>query len=616
VLGAASALVAALAAAPGAWAGTYDVVSCGAPGAAGVNRAWVPEFGGFGSVPPDPSSYQVVDRCPGDLLAQSAPPPGNAPFLTSGNWVFTAPSGTRITRLETWRFGVKLRTNSGDPDPNNGDQGDTWKIFARDENASIIGGVFGETCETKPGDIGCSFGKDAGVTEASRAVYGINVGKISYTVSCENLYGGCPRYFDDGTNRAPIASIKLFGTRVTIDDESRPSLSPRGLLLSPGWRRPSDTVVYDASDNTGIREVRLEAAGRTRRDARPCDFRVPVPCSNPRGRTLALPSDVPDGVQTVRVVAVDPAGNAATVERQVSLDGTPPAALLERARGRRIVLSVVDATSGVASAALEVRNRSTEPFRTLASTLANGTLRAKLDRGRASRVDMRVTVRDNAGNVTQGNPTRLAVTSARVGRRSRRVRSGRVKVPFGRPARLRGRLTLSGGHALAGQTIVATAAVRRHGARSQFAGTATTGRRGRFSLAVPAGPSRTYRLVFNGAGDALGAARGVSVRVPASSTIRASRTRLLGAARVRFHGRLRNRGQRIPGRGLVLVLQGRSAGKWRTFADTRTNRRGRWRASYFFRGQPGSYPIRARIRKQSRYPFELGYSRRLTVRVG
>jgi hypothetical protein len=77
---------------------------------------------------------------------------------------------------------------------------------------------------------------------------------------------------------------------------------------------------------------------------------------------------------------------------------------------------------------------------------------------------MRVTVRDNAGNVTQGNPTRLAVTSARIGRHSRRVRSGRVKVPFGRPARLRGRLTLPGGHAFAGQTIVATAAVRRHGA--------------------------------------------------------------------------------------------------------------------------------------------------------
>jgi len=221
-----------------------------------------------------------------------------------------------------------------------------------------------------------------------------------------------------------------------------------------------------------------------------------------------------------------------------------------------------------------------------------------------------------AGNVTRGNPTRLSATSAKIGRRFRKVRSGRVKVPFGRVARLRGRLTLSAGQSFSGQTIVATAAVRRRGARPRPAGTAVTDRRGRFSLRLPAGPSRTYRLVFNGAGGALGVARGVSVRIPASSTIRASRTRVSGRTRVRFSGRLRTRGQRIPGRGLVLVLQGRENGRWRTFEDTRTNRRGSWRASYTFSGRSGRYPIRVRIRRQTNYPFELGYSRAVVVRVG
>ena len=170
-------------------------------------------------------------------------------------------------------------------------------------------------------------------------------------------------------------------------------------------------------------------------------------------------------------------------------------------------------------------------------------------------------------------------------------------------ATLRGRLTLSAGQSFAGQTIVATSTVRKRGApRTAPPAARVTDRRGRFSIKVPAGPSRTYRLVFAGAGGALGAARGVSVRVPASSTIRASRTRLSGPARVRFSGRLRNRGQRIPGRGLVLVLQGREGGKWRTFEDTRTNRKGRWRVSYRFSGRPGRYPIRVRIRRQSGYP--------------
>ena len=290
--------------------------------------------------------------------------------------------------------------------------------------------------------------------------------------------------------------------------------------------------------------------------------------------------------------------------------------MLERARGRSIVISLSDASSGVAGATLEVRRNSKEPYRSLKATVKNGRLTAKLDRGSASRIDMRVTVRDAAGNVTQGNPTRLSATSAKIGRRFRKVRSGRVTVPFGRVARLRGRLTLSAGQALAGQTVVATAAVRRRGARPQPAGSALTDRRGRFSLRVPAGPSRTYRLVFGGAGGALGVARGVSVRVPASSTIRASRARVSGRTRVRFSGRLRNRGQRIPGRGLVLVLQGRERGRWRTFEDTRTNGRGRWNASYTFSGRPGRYPIRVRIRRQSSYPFELGHSRALIVRVG
>jgi hypothetical protein len=64
-----------------------------------------------------------------------------------------------------------------------------------------------------------------------------------------------------------------------------------------------------------------------------------------------------------------------------------------------------------------------------------------------------------------------------------------------------------------------------------------------------------------------------------------------------------------------VILQGREDGRWRTFADTRTSRRGRWKASYRFRGVPGNYPVRARIRRQAGYPYELGYSRAVVVRV-
>jgi hypothetical protein len=85
---------------------------------------------------------------------------------------------------------------------------------------------------------------------------------------------------------------------------------------------------------------------------------------------------------------------------------------------------------------------------------------------------------------------------------------------------------------------------------------------------------------------------------------------------VRFSGRLRSHGQRIPSRGLVLVLQGHERGLWRTFDDTRTDGNGRWHATYAFSGRAGRYPIRVRIRRQASYPFELGYSRAVVVRVG
>src|SRR5262245_31951991 len=189
----------------------------------------------------------------------SAPPDGTAaPFLTSGNWVFTAPAGNRITRLETWRFGVRLRTNqSGDSDPNlDGDQGDPWRVFARDEGAQLIGGVFGENCTAPAGSIGCSFGSDSGVSAASRAVYSINASRIAYAVSCETL-PNCPRTYAN----TPVATIKLFGTRVTVNDPTAPTLRVAGALLSGGWRRPGETLLYDANDSSGIRAVRIDMAG-------------------------------------------------------------------------------------------------------------------------------------------------------------------------------------------------------------------------------------------------------------------------------------------------------------------------------------------------------------------
>ena len=46
-----------------------------------------------------------------------------------------------------------------------------------------------------------------------------------------------------------------------------------------------------------------------------------------------------------------------------------------------------------------------------------------------------------------------------------------------------------------------------------------------------------------------------------------------------------------------------------------TGSTGAWRAVARFRGNPGTFSIRLRIRREALFPYELGYSPALAVRV-
>ena len=104
------------------------------------------------------------------------------------------------------------------------------------------------------------------------------------------------------------------------------------------------------------------------------------------------------------------------------------------------------------------------------------------------------------------------------------------------------------------------------------------------------------------------------LRVPARTSLHVSRHNVINGEYAMFHGRVA--GRWIPPEGTLVELQVYTRRRWRTFAqpralpDTR-----RWEFQYRFEAIRGkvTFRFRARIRRQSNYPFRLGLSR--TVRV-
>lgn len=247
--------------------------------------------------------------------------------------------------------------------------------------------------------------------------------------------------------------------------------------------------------------------------------------------------------------------------------------------------------------------------------------------------DVAVRVEDVAGNATEhvargvvftgqaasrgapnGSPAdERARLTARIGRRTRlRSRAGRRHT-------LSGRLTTAAGQPIAGARLSLQRRLRRTG--TAFAGRAgaTTDRNGRFRVRVRARTSATLRVAYTAyANDRTPAAKAdVRLRVPARARLSARPRRVRNHGRVRFSGRLL--GGSVPRGGKVVEIQAREGRRrWQVFRTVRANRRGRFRTSYRFRNSPRAHAIRfrVRVRRDSTYPFELGYSKSVRVVAG
>jgi hypothetical protein len=182
---------------------------------------------------------------------------------------------------------------------------------------------------------------------------------------------------------------------------------------------------------------------------------------------------------------------------------------------------------------------------------------------------------------------------------------------------LRGTLTRDGAP-IAGAVLDVLAKIRVAGANMTKIGEVRTDANGAYSIKVRGGPSRLLRVAHKAyLGDTDYASwTDVSQRVRARVDFRTSTRRVGLRGRARFAGQVR--GGYVPRRGKLIELQAYDAGRWRTFRTVRTNRSGSFRTSYSFKHvlSSRSYRFRARARSESSYPFLLGTSRTVRVRVG
>jgi hypothetical protein len=146
-------------------------------------------------------------------------------------------------------------------------------------------------------------------------------------------------------------------------------------------------------------------------------------------------------------------------------------------------------------------------------------------------------------------------------------------------------------------------------------GQGTTGADGRFRIKVRPGVSRTLRTGFQWGGESFFAC-GMSLSLKVRAGVRLSAPRHVPVrGRLPLGGRLL--GGHIPPRGKIVELQGWARGQWQVFRTTRTNKRGRYHVNYRLRTWTrGVLRIRARVRRERGYPYTLGYSRVVRVRVG
>lgn len=450
--------------------------------------------------------------------------------------------------------------------------------------------------------------------------------------------------FADGPHVLSLVAEDTAGNRATVSrtvliDNSPPD-APTGLTLDggDGWRRSNSFDVHWSDPSAG------NGAGVAGAEWQLCPVASGSACRRGRRDGAGLSSisglSVPDaGAWTLKLWLVDAAGNQdprlAAPALTLRYDATSPdvaIAPLTADDPTLITAPAHDQGSGIAGGQIELRRSGSLTWIPVPTSVADGALSGRIDDEHLADGghEVRVTAVDGAGNqsvsqtYTDGSgaqirlPLRLKTQLAAGFAEPRRggVRLARAAYTgFGRVVRVRGRLRTPEGNPMVGAVVNAFSQVRDGRSPARLIATAKTSRTGRFTFRILKGPNRVVRVVYRGAPQIRGASRALLVFVRAATTIRPNQHRFVNGETVRFSGQVRT--GRIPAQGKLIELKVWIRGRWRTFATTHADRRGRWAYDYRFDGTVGSqqYRFRAAIPDEAGYPFAAGQSRIVRVEV-
>jgi 5-hydroxyisourate hydrolase-like protein (transthyretin family) len=367
-----------------------------------------------------------------------------------------------------------------------------------------------------------------------------------------------------------------------------------------------------------------------------------------------LPVQVPGpGEWTVSMWRRDTAGNAdqaaASVPVTLRYDPEPPQVGFDAAASGDPTLvsaAVTDKVSGLADGAIEISAAGSNTWHTLKTQRDGSRLVARIDDSAlpAGNYVLRATARDQAHNeasttqrldgqpmtvtlplripsVMQAGVARQRVVKRTVGRGGKRrtvrrrvttVRS-RAVVRLGRRMQISGRLANRDGDGIAGAEVHVLAS--SVGGPEQLVGVLRTDGAGNYRYTATGSASRTLRFVYAGSSLILPAQSQVRLVVPAVSTLRVSRSRVLNGQTVTFRGRVRS--LPIPAGGKLIQLEIRLKTHWQTFRTVRTDQSGRWAIRYPFQRtrKTDRYRFHVLVPREAGYSFGAGVSKSLQVRV-